>query len=62
MNFESSLTKESDCPKTSKSIVLATDPSRLVLFQKIGVNMVQTANNHFYDCGSALAEKSGKIF
>ncbi len=24
--------------------------------------MVQTANNHFYDCGSALAEKSGKIF
>ena len=62
VNFESSLTKESDCPKTSKSIVLATDPSRLVLFQKIGVNMVQTANNHFYDCGSALAEKSGKIF
>lgn len=62
VNFESSLIKESDCPKTSKSIVLATDPSRLVLFQKIGVNMVQTANNHFYDCGSALAEKSGKIF
>ena len=62
VNFESSLAKESDCPKTSKSIVLATDPIRLVLFQKIGVNMVQTANNHFYDCGSALAEKSGKIF
>jgi AmmeMemoRadiSam system protein B len=62
VNFESSLAKESDCPKTSKSIVLATDPKRLELFQKIWVNMVQTANNHFYDCGSALAEKSGKIF
>lgn len=62
VNFESSLVEQSNCPKTSKSIVLATDPDRLKLFQKIGINMVQTANNHFYDCGSEFAERAPNQF
>ena len=50
INFEAAPVSLQDCPKTSKSIVLATDLWHLSFFREMGVNMIQAANNHFYDC------------
>lgn len=62
VNFESGLASDSECPRTSKSTQMWTDPKYLPWFRDLGITLANIANNHSHDCGKKIFESSFPTF
>lgn len=62
VNFESGLASDAECPRTSKSTQMWTDPKYLPWFRDLGITLANVANNHSHDCGKKVFESSFSTF
>lgn len=62
VNLESGIASDTDCPRTSKSTQMWTDPKYLPWLHSLGITLANVANNHSYDCGKNIFEKSSLAF
>lgn len=62
VNFESWLANDANCPRTSKSTQMWTDPKNISWFHDIGVTLASVANNHSHDCWKNIFDASFEKF
>lgn len=62
VNLESGIASDADCPRTSKSTQMWTDPKYLPWLHSFGITMANIANNHSHDCGKDRFDQSSTAF